>query len=689
MTEKSTIVGRHPDCAININDPAVSRHHCQIYQIESEYFVEDLKSNNGTLVNGRVIEAATRLFNGDSICCCDYQLTFLLEPDSEAEFEGTHRLPDAKREKKIENSGGEKILAILSTDSQSESKRLAHNTEAKLRAVSQISSTLGGIMDIDELVSHLLNELPDLFPQLRNAVVIFVDPKSDQINIAGQYNHAGESNVQVKMSKTVVKRVLETSNGILIEDLSKASEFESSESLQQSLIRSMLCVPWMGQTKPAGIIHIDTNKPDQLFTTDDLDVAVSIAAQAGLAFQRARLYQEVRHAYQYANRIVQTVRIPLLVVNAEFCVVTANQSFYDTFPLEVNQTEGSDFWNLADGQWDDPALRVGMATALTSTTDLIDYELERQFPDKGRMTMLISARRIREDSEVSRGSTPPGAELLISIQDISKRVENEAKIHDLNIQLSHASRTSLIGTMAAGITHELHQPLASIANFANGCQLGLNDDAKANGMCDEFRSQLLQRLKDIESEAQRCGEVMRSIRDFIKRRKVNAGHIDVAVIVSDALKLAELTGSGDGNIDVVTELPDDLPQVYVDQIQLTQVLLNLIVNAREAIEESPRGNDRISVKCRSIDGENVEISVVDTGPGIKEEIVERVFHQFITTKQKGLGIGLAICQTILQAHHSKLGCHSTSDGTTFAFTVSNKPFSIAEDEEEVELDTAH
>ncbi|MBM82389.1 MAG: hypothetical protein CMJ78_17625 [Planctomycetaceae bacterium] len=679
LTRKSTIVGRHPDCEVNLNDPAVSRHHFQIYQVGENFFAEDLNSNNGTVINGRTIDNPTRLYHLDSILCCDFQLTFVTEPDSASEFEGTRQYKKKKRSKEKETgegSGSEKVVASLSTDSQSESKRLAHNTEAKLRALSTISSDMGGMLDGDHLVSHLLTAIFNLYPQARSAVVLLVDPRTRKPNIAGQRNHKGEDEINTPLSSTIVKRVMETGDGILIENVLKDKQFESSESLQTSLIRSMICVPWKGQDgHPAGIIHIDTDIPGEYFTKDDLDVSTTVAAQAGLAFQRARLYEEVHHAYQYANRIVETARSPLVVVNAGFQVVTANRSFYERFGLKLATTEGKELWELGDGQWNHPSLRSRLEQTLTTNRELIDLELEAEFPKTGRHVLLISARRIREDSRVARST--PEAELLISIQDITMRVQAEEKVHELNTELSHASRSSLIGTMAAGIAHELHQPLTSIVNFSGGCQTVLEDDSRVNGLNPSVRSDLLSSLQDIESEAMRCGKVMKSIRNFIKRREVNRQFHSIKEIISDAIKLARLSTDG-GDIQLNTDVDNDLPDVWVDKIQVTQVILNLLVNAFEAINEQPSGDGKVTLRCALTEDNDVEVTVYDTGPGIKEEILERVFNQFITTKDDGLGIGLAISRTIAEAHGKQLNVDSNSDnGTAFSFTLGTREAEVS------------
>ena len=239
-----------------------------------------------------------------------------------------------------------------------------------------------------------------------------------------------------------------------------------------------------------------------------------------------------------------------------------------------------------------------------------------------------------------------------------RRVENWAV--ELQSQLARASRASIMGEMAAGFAHEVHQPLAVIANYANGCvRRILRDDAP-----DE---KIIKSMRTIVSESMRAAKIVRRIRSFVQRRELKREPLDVNTTIRDAVELARFR-SHQFEVAINFQAATDLPEVYGDRIQITQVVLNLILNAIDAfdafddfeITAAEPKSLQISTQTQQANEEFVEVTVFDNGRGISPEDHGKVFEQFFTTKEQGLGMGLSVSGSIVETHGGKLWLDFTS-----------------------------
>ncbi len=258
--------------------------------------------------------------------------------------------------------------------------------------------------------------------------------------------------------------------------------------------------------------------------------------------------------------------------------------------------------------------------------------------------------------------------LLTTLLDITDRrraeIElrhKEKEVAEAREHLAHMARLSTMGEMAAGIAHEINQPLAAISAYAQGCKRML-DAGLAN------ISDLAEPLEKIATQAIRAGEVIRRLRSFIKKSASELELMDVNELVSEVVQLAEVDARKHG-IAVHLHLAKQLPEVRVDPVQLQQVILNLIRNALEAMEETPRERARVDVHTAQEESGQVSIRVVDTGPGLSEDVLKRVFDPFFTTKSTGMGMGLSISHSIITAHGGQLCAHNNVNASGVTFTV--------------------
>jgi two-component system, LuxR family, sensor kinase FixL len=247
------------------------------------------------------------------------------------------------------------------------------------------------------------------------------------------------------------------------------------------------------------------------------------------------------------------------------------------------------------------------------------------------------------------------------IRDLTERQQTEARLQELQAELVHMSRLTAMGEMASALAHELNQPLSAIANYMKGSRrlLENSEDARAATLRDA--------MDKAGDQALRAGQIIRRLRDFVARGETERRVEDVKKLIEEASALA-LVGAKDKGIRVSFDFDARSDFVLADKVQIQQVLLNLMRNAIDAMEACER---REMVIATSPVTENmVEISVADTGSGISPEISAQLFQPFVTTKSQGMGVGLSISRTIIEAHGGSITPRpNPGGGTIFSFTL--------------------
>ncbi|HUI19849.1 MAG TPA: PAS domain S-box protein [Methylocella sp.] len=247
------------------------------------------------------------------------------------------------------------------------------------------------------------------------------------------------------------------------------------------------------------------------------------------------------------------------------------------------------------------------------------------------------------------------------IRDLTERQETQAKLHELQGNLFHVSRLSALGEMASSLAHELNQPLAAINNYLKGSQRLLQESQ------DPRAAMILGALDKAAEQALRAGAIIRRLRDFVTRRESEKTIVRVARLLEEASALA-LVGTRELGVMVRFQVAPSVASVLVDAIQIQQVLVNLLRNAVEAMQECAR--QELLVAATLTSNSLVEIMVSDTGHGVPEELLPRLFEPFVTTKDTGMGVGLSISKAIIEAHGGRLWVEANPvGGTIFRFTL--------------------
>lgn len=239
--------------------------------------------------------------------------------------------------------------------------------------------------------------------------------------------------------------------------------------------------------------------------------------------------------------------------------------------------------------------------------------------------------------------------------DITAQKEMERALCEHRDELAHVTRLSTLGEMASGIAHEINQPLSAIVSYSQAANRMLRsgkwDPATVTGA-----------IESAAQQAERAGKVIKRLREFVSKRSLQLAPVSVNDLVNNAL-LLDRHEIQERQVAVVTRLQGDLPLVKADPIQIEQVLLNLIRNSIDAMSETPPASRAIIIATTLEMGNNmVWISVADSGPGIPDPVMDKLFHPFYTTKQDGMGMGLAISESIIKAHGGRLCAENRPEG---------------------------
>jgi signal transduction histidine kinase len=371
--------------------------------------------------------------------------------------------------------------------------------------------------------------------------------------------------------------------------------------------------------------------------------------------ERKRVELAVREALRYAEGIIETVREPLVVLNIDLKILSANRSFYNTFKVTPDETVGNFIYDLGDRQWDIPRLRTLFEDILPKNTKFDNFEVEHDFPIIGRKIMLLNARRIyRKDIGMQM--------ILLAIEDITESRQREKELKKLSDELAR-SNTDL-RDFAYVASHDLKKPLQSIEGFAK--ILGRRYKGKLDAKADEF-------IEYIGSGVKRMQELIRDLLEYsqIGAKEKKFKPTDCSGVVEKAV--GNLQAAIEESNAVVTY--DELPIAMFDTPQMISLFQNLIDNAIKF-----RGKEALRIHISAErKGDEWVFSVQDNGIGIGPKDAERIFEMFQrlhgTTDYPGTGIGLAICERIIERHGGRIWVESKiGKGSTFYFTI---PFNIS------------
>ncbi len=352
-----TIFGRHPTCHILLDDGSISRQHAQIVESHGAFFIEDLRSRNGTFVNEKQVQKGQQLNNGDIVRLCEFLFSFneggsssdiKLDPGLMKRAQGqngtTGTLPDLNA--LSDDNDRSSIVGKMDASASGSGHRLGVKPEVKLRAILEIGKALRQSLKLDDMLPKILNGIFTIFPQADQGVILLADgPDDDKLKTRAVKNRNAQDD-SLSISETIVKRAMKTGEALLSKDAADDSRFTSSKSIAGLRIRSMMCVPLVTQSgEKLGVIQVTTFALPSSFTEDDLDVLVNVATQCTFAIENATMHQAMLQQRDFQRDLEFAMQVQLgFLPNKR--PENADYDFADYY--EAAQHVGGDYYDYVD-----------------------------------------------------------------------------------------------------------------------------------------------------------------------------------------------------------------------------------------------------------------------------------------------------------------------------------------------------
>ncbi len=461
------------------------------------------------------------------------------------------------------------------------------------------------------------------------------------------------------LPESVLHLVLRTRESVILDDAAVQPAFAADPYFREHQARSVLCLPLITQAKLIGVLYLENTLTPRAFAPARSAVLKLLASQAAIALENAHLYRDLEQREAKIRRLVDANIIGIYLWEIEGRIVEAN----DTFLRMV----GFDREDLVSGRlrWTDltpPEGRDRDARAvegLKTTGRLPPGEKEYFRKDGSRVPVLIGSAAFDEQRD-------QGVAFVLDLTE-RKRAEAEAReserrYREMQMEVAHANRVATMGQLTASIAHEVNQPIAGAATNAEAALRWL-------GARPPDLEEVRQALGRIVKDAHRAGDVIGRIRELVKKAPPRKERVDMNEAIREVIELTRGEAAKNG-ASVQTVLGEGLPLVEGDRVQLQQVVLNLIVNAVQAVGEVAEGPRDLFIATAPAEPKGALVVVKDSGPGLDPESLERLFDPFYTTKPGGLGMGLSICRSIIEAHGGRLWVTANLPrGAIFNFTV--------------------
>jgi PAS domain S-box-containing protein len=441
-----------------------------------------------------------------------------------------------------------------------------------------------------------------------------------------------------------------------------------------------LLVPFYASGKAVGTIWAIAHNSGRQFDAEDLRLLESMGRFASAAYQTVESIENLKLEVaareraeialrELANgleakirRLVDSNIIGMFMWYADGRIIDANEAYlriigYDRGDLTAGRLNWRD---LTPPEWHEADDR--RAAQLEASGTAQPYEKEYLRKDGTRVPVLVGA-------AVYEGRSGEGVGFVL---DLTDRKRAERAYSQAQMELAHANRVATMGQLSASIAHEISQPIGAALSYANAASHWL---AAQPPNLEEVRRD----LGFIVESGVRASEVIDRIRALVKKAPPRKDKVDINEAILEVIALTQ-NEMANNSISVRTQLADALPAIQGDRVQLQQVILNLLINAIEAMSGTSERPRELLISTAKTDPEGVLVAVRDSGPGLAPESIERLFESFYTTKPAGLGMGLSICRSIIEAHHGRLWATSnTPRGAVFQFTL--PPYAYGEKDE--------
>jgi PAS domain S-box-containing protein len=536
-----------------------------------------------------------------------------------------------------------------------------------LATVLSVSEIVSGEIVLENLMEALMRTAVEHAGAQRGLLVLPRDTgRGAELRIEAQAETVGGSVTvalreapmsAAELPESILQYCARTKESVILDDASARGAFSDDEYVTRVQARSILCLPFVKQGKLIALLYLENHLAAGAFTPARIAVLKVLASQAAMTLENARLYRDLAEREAKIRRLVDANIVGIVIGDLDGRILDANDAFlrivgYDRNDLLAERLRWTD---LTPPEWLERN-RKEWVPELKVTGTLQPYEKEYFRKDGSRVPVLIGVAML--DEHGTRG--------IAFVLDLSERKRAEAEARRMQLELTHANRVTAIGQLAASISHEMKQPIAATAfNAATGLRWLDREPPDVEEARKAFDR--------IERGARRADEVIKRIQGLVRKTPACNESLQLNETIRDVNALTSGEAKGKG-VSVRVRLAEDLPFIRGDRVQLQQVMLNLIINAIDAMSSTSDGPRELTISTRMNEPGAVLVTVSDSGPGIAPGSIERLFEPFYTTKTSGMGMGLSICRSIVEAHGGRLWASAnTPRGAVLQFTVPVEP----------------
>jgi PAS domain S-box-containing protein len=554
-----------------------------------------------------------------------------------------------------------------------------------LATVIKVSQTVSGEIVLEKLIDTLMRTAIEHAGAERGLLIL---PRGVEQRIEAEATTSGNNIIvrlrdafvaETEVPESIVQYVVRTQESVILDDASTHNPFSADTYLRRHHVRSILCLPLINQAKLTNVLYLENNLTPDVFTPTRISVLKLLASQAAISLENTRLYRDLEKREAKIRRLVDANIMGLFIWNFDGQIIEANEAFLHMVNhSREDLVSGRLSWkDLTPPEWRD--LNKRNITKLKATGALQPYEKEYFRSDGSRVPVLVGAAIFEE-------SQNEGVSFVLDLSERKRAEEalrrSQAHLAEAQAELAHVTRVTALGELTASIAHEINQPLAAVVTNANASLRWLSGDSPNLAEAREA-------IRRITRDGKRAGDVISRMRSLFKKADTAKERLDINGVIEEAVVLAQSEVQRN-RVSLQTQLGHDLPLIMGDRIQLQQVILNLLINAVEAMSaagDGPRqlwvssqkvnetpgesGKDRFGEKAmHEAEWTHILIAVRDSGPGLDPNNLGRLFDAFYTTKPQGLGMGLAISRSIVEAHGGRLSATADpSGGAVFQFTL--------------------
>jgi two-component system NtrC family sensor kinase len=521
--------------------------------------------------------------------------------------------------------------------------RLYEEQEQKLTemtALRQTSLDIVGQLELPKLLRSIIERAASLLGAAGGGIYLY-DPEDDELQQVVDYHSPMDfTGITLKVGEGVAGKVVQTGEALIVEDYrhweGRSRQFDSVP------FSGVIGVPLKWGNEITGAIIVSEIEKPRRFDDDDLRLLTLLANQAAIAIENARLYERLRESEERYRTYVEDA--PDVIwetdANGRFTYWSPQiENLIGYTPEEMLGHTGFEF--------------------LIHPDDVDHFRSKtQQMLEEGKERYTIAYRALRRDGcivhiETSIRPVWNDADEVVKYRGVARDVSERAR---LQAQLIQSAKLSGIGQMISGVAHELNNPLTTVMGYAQLLQVSDVDET------------IKEDLQMIYKDALRAQRIVQNLLTFARQKKPQRSSVDINEIIKRALDLRNYQLKVD-NIEVVTELVENLPWTMADDYQLQQVFLNIINNAHQAMVQE-KGRGTLTIRTEIVDNDTIRVSFTDTGPGIPSEALDKVFDPFFTTKEvgAGTGLGLSVSHGIIQEHKGRIWAES-EPGQGAAFFV--------------------